>query len=40
MFRKLKHLENTMTTIKTTLIALVTAVPALAFSITSQATTT
>lgn len=40
VFRKLKHLENTMTTIKTTLIALATAVPALAFSLTSQATTT
>ena len=38
MFRKLKHLENTMTTIKTTLIALATAVPALAFSLPSEAT--
>jgi len=33
-------LENTMTTIKTTLIALATAVPALTFSLTSQAATT
>jgi hypothetical protein len=40
MFRKLKPLENTMTTLKTTIIALATAVPALAFSLTSQATTT
>lgn len=40
MFRKLQHLENTMTTFKTTLIALVTAVPVLAFSLPSQATTT
>jgi uncharacterized protein YqiB (DUF1249 family) len=39
VFCKLQHLENTMTTIKTTLIALATAVPALAFSLTSQATT-
>jgi hypothetical protein len=39
VFRKIQHLENTMTTIKTTLIALATAVPALAFSFTSQATT-
>ena len=38
MFRKLKHLENTMTTNKTTLIALATAVPALAFSLPSEAT--
>ena len=40
LFRKLQHLENTMTTIKTTLIALATAVPALTFSLSSQATTT
>ncbi len=39
MFRKLKHLENTMTTIKTTLIALATAVPVLAFSLPSTAAT-
>jgi len=39
MFRQLKHLENTMTAIKRTLIALATAVPVLAFSLTSQATT-
>ncbi len=40
MLRKLQHLENTMTTIKTTLIALATAVPALALSLPSQAAST
>lgn len=39
MFRKLQHLENTMTTIKTALFALATATPVLAFSLPSQAAT-
>jgi len=39
VFRKLKPLENTMTTIKTTLIALATTVPALALSLPSEAAT-
>jgi len=37
LFRKLTTLENTMTKFKTTLIALATAVPVLAFSLPSQA---
>jgi len=37
VFRKLTLLENIMTKFKTTLIALATAVPALAFSLPSQA---
>jgi len=37
VFRKLTILENTMTKFKTTLIALATAVPVLAFSLPSQA---